>query len=71
MIGEPCQAGGLYQRFCNVVDGYSDGYCGPNNICRTICDAQEDCTQPGETCRFFLGPEGLGYCGPEPVDPDE
>ncbi len=68
MIGEPCGANN-YQRFCNNVDGFSQGYCGPANICRSICDSQEDCTEPGDTCRFFLFEgEGLGYCGPEPED---
>ena len=53
---------------CPLVDGFAQGYCGPNNICRSVCDEQADCTVAGETCRFFSIDETLGYCGPEPTD---
>ncbi|MEZ4461520.1 MAG: hypothetical protein R3E66_17730 [bacterium] len=66
-LGEACPNNGL-QVLCNVVNGFAQGYCGPNNICRPVCDEQADCTAAGETCRFFTVDETLGYCGPEPTD---
>lgn len=67
-IGEACPVSNL-QIYCNVNDGFAEGYCGPANTCRSICERDEDCTEPDHTCRIFSGTgEGLGYCGPEPTD---
>ena len=66
-LGAECPQNGL-QIFCNIVAGFAEGFCGPNNVCRPICESDDDCTVDGETCRVFSGASPLGYCGPEPVD---
>ena len=67
MFEQPCQSGGL-QKVCNVVDGFALGYCDFGDVCRPVCEADDDCTAP-HTCRRFLGDEGLGFCGgPPPAD---
>lgn len=67
MIGEPCLSN-IFQRYCHIENGFSMGYCDPNDVCRALCTSDAECTEPGHTCRTFFGPEGLGYCGPEPTD---
>ncbi len=66
-IGQPCRVSN-FQKFCNVDNGFALGYCGPNDVCRSVCDDDAQCTEPDHTCRRFVGLEGLGYCGPEPED---
>ncbi len=66
-LGEDCPVNG-YQIVCDVVDGFARGFCGPNNVCRSICESDDDCEDEAHTCRKFWKPEGLGYCGPEPMD---
>lgn len=66
-LGEPCPTTN-YQVVCNVVDGFAEGYCGPDNICRPVCQDDAECTVAGETCRKFVFEGALGYCGPEPID---
>lgn len=70
-LGEPCSDNTIYQQVCNVVDGFAEGYCGPAGECRPLCQTDEDCPVEDETCRHFAFEGDLGYCGPEPVDPDE
>ncbi len=67
MFGEACPQNGL-QILCNVVDGFAQGYCSPNNVCSPVCTENSECTVAGETCRTFRFDGGLGYCGPEPTD---
>lgn len=66
-IGEDCPPNGL-QLLCNVVGGFAEGYCDPNNVCRPICMTDDECPEPDQTCRHFRIPGTLGYCGPEPTD---
>lgn len=66
-VGQPCGSSN-YQQFCQVEDGFAMGYCGPNGVCRAVCGSDQECTEPGHTCRLFLLEGGLGYCGPEPQD---
>lgn len=66
-IGEACPQS-FYALACNVVDGFAEGYCGPNGICRGLCETNADCQEPGHTCRPVSWDQTLGYCGPEPSD---
>jgi hypothetical protein len=67
-IGESCPQTG-YQVVCNEQNGYANGYCDPNNVCRKLCTSDTECTAPDHTCRIFEPPTGtLGYCGPVPTD---
>lgn len=47
---------------------FAMGYCGPENICRPLCEKAVECKSTDEMCRHFVGEMGLGYCGPEPGD---
>ena len=45
------------------------GWCDFVNVCRAICQADDECPDPEHTCRPFVFEEGsLGYCGPEPPE---
>lgn len=66
-IGEDCPSTG-YQMVCNVNGGFAEGYCDPNDVCRALCNSNEECTEQGHTCQPFLFGESFGYCGPEPTD---
>lgn len=69
-IGAPCTLApttGL-QLYCAEENGFLLGYCDAWNVCRAVCESDEECTEPGHTCRRFLVTEGLGYCGPEPPE---
>lgn len=68
-LGGDCSGGGL-QKVCAVDAGFPTGFCGPDNLCRPVCEDDGECTEDGETCRKFTGDGALGYCGPEPTDPD-
>lgn len=69
-VGDPCPPSNL-QLVCAIDGaGFAMGYCGPNGTCRALCESDAECTEVDHTCRRFVGFEGLGYCGPEPVDPD-
>lgn len=57
-----------FQIVCNVVDGFAQGHCGANGVCRSLCTDDAECGEPGHTCRAFQFGDPLGYCGPEPVD---
>lgn len=66
-IGEDCDFDG-FQRFCEVVGGFANGYCDPANVCRPVCSSDSECTIGGESCQLFRTiPGSLGYCGPPPV----
>ena len=68
-IGEPCPAQGSYVRKCAVVDGFATGVCDAFEVCRSLCNSDEECTEDGHTCRpFRLDGPTLGFCGPEPTD---
>ncbi|MFT6397118.1 MAG: hypothetical protein ACJAYU_001864 [Bradymonadia bacterium] len=67
-IGEFCDVGTRYQQFCNVVEGYALGYCDYRYECRPVCSSDEECTDEGDACQFFVGPEGFGFCGTIPED---
>ncbi len=66
-VGEDCGPG-PYQKYCELQDGFALGYCDPANVCRATCIDDGECTEVGHTCRRFGSEDGLGYCGPEPVD---
>ena len=66
-IGAMCPQNN-FQVVCEVVGGFAMGYCGPENICRSLCESDTECKTAGDTCRYFTGDKGLGYCGPEPGD---
>jgi hypothetical protein len=66
-VGESCPITGL-QSVCDVNEGFAEGYCGPNNVCRSVCESDADCTDADHTCRKFAQDDGLGYCGPVPTD---
>lgn len=66
-VGEPCTVT-VFQKFCQMEAGFGKGYRDTHDICRAVCRTDDECTEEGHTCRFFLGEEGLGYCGPVPTD---
>ncbi len=68
-VGEACPDT-PFQVVCNTVNGFAQGFCGANGICRAVCTDDAECTEDGHTCRPFLFGEPLGYCGPEPTDPE-
>lgn len=61
-IGEDCLVSGL-QKVCAIEGGFALGYCEPSGRCRPVCDDDAQCTEEGETCQRFVGPDGLGFCG--------
>lgn len=68
-VGEDCPDT-AFQIVCDVSNGFAQGYCGPNGVCRSVCTDDAECTEDGHTCRAFTVEDPLGYCGPVPVDPD-
>ncbi len=72
-VGESCGPAQGLQKYCNLTQTesgtFADGYCDAGDMCRAICDAEEDCTEQGHSCRRFGAPDqGYGYCGPPPQD---
>lgn len=60
-----------YQQVCAVDDaGFAMGFCDYEGMCASICDSDDDCLTEGDTCQWFIGPEGLGFCGTFPEDED-
>ncbi|QDG51990.1 hypothetical protein FIV42_14955 [Persicimonas caeni] len=63
-----------FQKLCNVVDGFAEGYCGCNDVCRPLCATDADCDS-GQICIIpdTTVPEPhVGFCDiPSCPDPDD
>ena len=68
VFGESCAPTMGLQKWCNVVDGVAQGFCGFSDVCRTLCDGPADCEGTGFDSQTFRFAEGRGFCGPIPED---
>lgn len=67
-VGEACASGGNLQRYCGLEDKFATGYCDVYDMCRSICDSDDQtCSVSDHSCQLFLpGGASYGYCGPPP-----